>query len=141
MGVQKCRASDAPASFSKKSVVLSTRFFGGPFRARRPSLYEKHLHFTAVPRPGFANSPRLPYQKSPPRSVFESPEPRDPMQHPKICTALWRELNSDPKILKNNRFSRFLYLHCACTVIPAKLQPNSSQSWACRKIDVFFYQK
>ena len=49
---------------------------------------------------------------------------RDPMQHAKICTALWRELDFDAQILKNHRFFNvFVLATCTCTVNPAKLRP------------------
>ena len=90
ISAKKCRTVDA---FRKR-----------PFRARRPSLYENTLILrqsqVCVLRIHRAGAIKIDLQNS----FWSRPGLRDPMQHAKICTALWRELNFDPQILKNNVF-------------------------------------
>ena len=90
ISAKKCRTVDA--------------FCRGPFRARRLSFHEKTCILPqsqeCVLRIHRAGAIKIDLQNT----FWSRPGLRDPMQHAKICTALWRELNFDPQILKNHKF-------------------------------------
>ena len=110
-GGSKCEdVSHETLIFANKCRTVDA-FCRGPFRARRPSYYEKICILPqsqeCVLRIHRAGAIKIDLQNT----FWSRPGLRDPMQHAKICTALWRELNFDPQILKKTiSFSLFFVL-------------------------------
>ena len=101
-GGSKCEDVSRETFISAKKCRTVGAFCKGQFRARRPSFYDKTFILRqsqeCVLRIHHAGAIKIDLQNT----FWSRLGLRDPMQHAKICTALWRELNFDPQILTNH---------------------------------------